>query len=83
MLSEIKQHENMLDGDDSYYALGLDKIFGISVNFETTPKFELLDNSMHEDLVLYVKAKYVRILEASQLEIYKYGKNFIFDFICA
>lgn len=39
---EIKQLEDMLDRDDSCYALVVNKILGTSVDLEVTLKFELL-----------------------------------------
>lgn len=80
--SEIKQQENMLGGDDSCYALAINKVLDTSVNFEATQKFELLANSTYKNLILYVEANYVQIPEVTQVDVYKYGQSFAFDFTC-
>ena len=49
----------MFHGDDSYYALIFDKFFEISVKFEATRKFELLEDFIHEDLISYVQTNYM------------------------
>ena len=47
----------MLGEDDSHCAL-------VSVDFEATPKFELLEDFMHEELTVYSKeANYGRYLK--------------------
>lgn len=50
---EIKQSENILGEDDSYYILTVNKIFDTSVGFETTLNFMLVEESMQKDLILY------------------------------
>ena len=50
--SEIKEQKDILDGDYSCCVLVL-------VDFKTTLKFKLLEDSMHKDLNAYVEANYV------------------------
>ena len=59
--SNIGQQKDVLDGDDSYYA-------SVSADFEAIPKFKLLEDSMHKDLIQYMEANYVQILKVIQVE---------------
>ena len=53
----------------------------VSIDFEYTPKIELLEDSMHEDLIPYIEVNCVQIHDAPQVGAYGYDQNFIFDFI--
>lgn len=58
------------------------QIFGASINFEATLKFELED-SINEDLILYVvEVNCVHVLEAPQVEVCEYDQSFAFNFTC-
>lgn len=46
VVSKIKQQGDKLSGDDSCCVLVVKKIFGTSINFETTTKFKLVEDSM-------------------------------------
>lgn len=64
----------MLDRDDSYCALVINNIFKILIYFEITPKFELLEDSMYKDLILFVEAimyKYLKFFKLRYVNIAK------------
>ena len=72
----------MLGEDDFCFALVFNKIFGTLVNFEATPKFEQLENSIHEELILCSEeSNYIQILDASQVKVYGYYQYFIANFM--
>lgn len=51
----------MLSRYDSCFALIFDKIFGTLINFEATWKFELLNDFMHDILILWIGGNYILI----------------------
>lgn len=78
---EIKHQEKKLGLDDSCCALVFDKAFDALVNSKFTPKFKLLEDSMHKDLISCIKANYTEILKATQVKICEYNQYFTVDFI--
>lgn len=63
--------------------LVVNKIFYTLVDFETAPKFKLLEDSMQEDLIPYSKKKnYMQIYRITQFEVHEYDQIFVIDFIC-
>lgn len=75
------QPRDKLGEGDSYYALAINKVSGTLVDLEATPMFELLEDSMHKDLIPYVEANLVSIFEAPYVETWGNDQIFAYDFI--
>lgn len=73
----------MLRGDDSWYALVFNKVFGILINFEATLKFELIkDNVRGFDSIFREEENYIQIYETIQVGACKYGQSLVIDLTC-
>ena len=76
VVSEITEQEDILGGNDSLYDLLL-------VDFEATPKFELLEDSIYKELnPCLEEANCAQILKATQVRMCECDQIFIFDFTC-